>query len=86
MLLAQPPSHPDMRGPHASSVSCIHHFLLVFPLQNETYTLQQLLAASPIQTDLGALVSAGAGENISLPAFVNNTGGTVSHSCPPASI
>ena len=39
-------------------------------LQNKTFNRAGLLAASPLQTDLGALVSAGAGRNVSLPVSV----------------
>jgi hypothetical protein len=47
------------------------------PLQGTTYSQAQLLAASPIQSDLGALASAGAGENLTVPVFVNDTSGGV---------
>jgi hypothetical protein len=45
--------------------------------QNTTYSQAQLLAASPIQSDLGVLASAGAGENLTVPVFVNDTSGGV---------
>lgn len=45
--------------------------------QGTTYSQAQLLAASSIQSDLGALASAGAGENLTVPVFINDTRGGV---------
>ena len=45
--------------------------------QNAALSVAQLLAASPIQSDLGVLVSAGANRSVQLPVFVNNTDSVV---------
>ena len=45
--------------------------------QGAALSQAQLLAASPIQSDLGVVASAGANRSVSLPVFVNDTRGGV---------